>query len=141
MKSLVVAAALALGSPAVFAAPTVDVYKSPQCGCCGKWIEHMKQSGFEVIVHDIGDTSAIKARHGVPQDLASCHTATIEGYVVEGHVPAQDVKRLLAEKPKAKGLAVPGMPAGSPGMEGARKDPFDTVLFEAAGGRAVFARH
>jgi hypothetical protein len=128
-------------SQAADPAPTVTVYKSPTCGCCGKWVDHLQASGFRVAVHDVHNVEPFKERYGVPPRLASCHTATVDGYVIEGHVPAADIKRLLAEKPKVKGLAVPGMPVGSPGMEqGNVKEPYDVVSFDQAGRTAVFAR-
>jgi hypothetical protein len=123
------------------AAPALHVYRSAGCGCCGAWMEHMRRAGFVVTATETDDLDPIKARLGVPSDLASCHTATVGGYVVEGHVPGSDVLRLLAEKPKAIGLAVPGMPIGSPGMEqGATREPYAVLLFAPAG-RRVFARH
>lgn len=121
--------------------PAVAVFKSPWCGCCVAWIEHLRREGFEVSVEEHEDMAPVKASLGVPADLASCHTALVGGYVVEGHVPAADIRRLLAEAPKAAGLAVPGMPIGSPGMEqGSRKDPYAVILF-GAGDREVFSRY
>lgn len=120
----------------------VKVYKSPTCGCCGKWVTHLRDHGFTVEVEDVADIAAIKARHGVPGSLSSCHTALVEGYVVEGHVPAGDIRRLLEERPEALGIAAPGMPVGSPGMEvGDRKDPYDVVAFDRAGKSWIFASH
>lgn len=119
----------------------VDVYKSPYCGCCGKWVEHMRQAGFEVRTHDVTDVPGTRQRLGMPERLGSCHTAKVAGYVVEGHVPAADIRRLLKEKPKAIGLAVPSMPPGSPGMESARPMPYDTLLVLNNGATAVFAKH
>ena len=111
--------------------PLVEVWKDPNCGCCKDWIEIMEKSGFAVTVHDSGN-SAVRAKLGLPQNLGSCHTALVGGYVVEGHVPAADVHKLLKQKPKALGIAVPGMPIGSPGMDGpeygGRKDPYDVLL-------------
>jgi hypothetical protein len=124
------------------ALPQVDVYKNPDCGCCGAWVEHLKAAGFPVRVHDTPDTGAIRKRHGIPDTLGSCHTAVVEGYALEGHVPADDVKRLLARKPAAAGLSVPGMPVGSPGMEmGSRRDPFQVLLIDRAGRSSVFASY
>jgi hypothetical protein len=121
--------------------PKVSVYKSPTCGCCSKWIDHMKAAGFDVTFQDVDDVGPIKSQHGVPPALGSCHTALVDGYVVEGHVPADAVKRLLKEKPQAAGLAVPGMPIGSPGMEvGDRKDPYAILLFDGKGKYEVFER-
>ena len=125
-------------------APVVSVAKTPTCGCCGDWVDHMRAAGFEVEVQDVADETlaGLKQRLGLAPDQTSCHTAQVEGYVVEGHVPAEDVRRLLAERPEARGLAVPGMPAGSPGMEmGDMRDPFDTLLIGTDGTAAVFARH
>ena len=122
--------------------PQLVVYKSPACGCCEKWIGHMQGAGFTVEVHDLDDLSTIKAEAGVPAGLAACHTARVGDYFVEGHVPAEDVKRLLAEKPDARGLAVPGMPQGSPGLEqGAAPEPYDVLLVAKDGSTSVFAHH
>lgn len=121
--------------------PTVTVYKSPSCGCCGKWAEHMKANGFPVVTHDTEDVAAHKARLGVPLAMGSCHTAKVSGYLVEGHVPADDVKRLLAEKPRAKGLVSPGMPQSAPGMDDARKIPYDVMLVGNDGSTVTYARH
>lgn len=107
----------------------VVVYKSPTCGCCKEWISHLEDNGFRVEVHDQQNLNPIKTGMGVPDHLQSCHTAKVGGYVVEGHVPADVIARMLKEKPKIKGLAVPGMPMGSPGMEGPRKDPYDVMAF------------
>lgn len=111
-------------------AAEISVYKTPSCGCCTEWVEHLEQNGFEVTVHSLDDLGPVKSRLGVPYDLQSCHTAEVGGYVVEGHVPAADVRRLLEERPDAAGIAVPGMPVGSPGMEyGDRKDAYDVILY------------
>lgn len=128
-------AATLLGSRAAVAtgAPNVDVYKSPACGCCGKWVEHLRASGFNVTVNDIADVDAFRAKAGVPNALAACHTALVGGYVVEGHVPAADIRKLLAERPRALGLAVPGMPASAPGMDGTRSSGYEVLLFDAHG--------
>lgn len=121
--------------------PEVEVWKSPTCQCCSKWVDHLRQNGFSVRLHNESAMNPLKARLGVPQEMASCHTAVVGGYVIEGHVPAEDILRLLSEKPKALGLSVPGMPTGSPGMEqGDRRDPYETHLFDADGS-AVFAVH
>jgi len=124
--------------------PLVEVWKSPTCGCCGDWIAHMQAHGFRVRVHDIGNTAA-RARLGIPAALGSCHTALVGGYALEGHVPAADVIRLLKEKPPAAGLAVPGMPVGSPGMDGpaygSRRDPYDVLLVDKLGATRVFSSH
>jgi hypothetical protein len=121
--------------------PRITVWKAANCGCCVHWVEHLTQAGFPTEVHEVEDMDPVKARLGVAADVASCHTGQVEGYFVEGHVPASAIKRLLAERPQAKGLAVPGMPAGSPGMEiGDTKVPYD-VLLVAAGGPTVYERH
>lgn len=136
--------ALALGAGANLAASAndmVDVYKSPYCGCCGAWVEHMRQAGFAVRTHDVNDVPAARRQLGMPERLGSCHTAKVAGYVVEGHVPAADIRRLLKEKPQALGLAVPSMPPGSPGMESAKPMPYDTLLVQNNGATAVFAKH
>jgi hypothetical protein len=117
-------------------APTITVHKDPNCGCCGLWVRHLQAAGFTVKAIDTAELDAVKTRLGVPQELAACHTAEIAGYVVEGHVPAAALKRFLAEKPNATGLAVPGMPIGSPGMEGGTPEPYDVVLFGPAGRRS-----
>jgi len=123
------------------AAEAVDVYKSPYCGCCEKWVEHLQQAGFAVRTHDVNDVPAARQRLGMPERLGSCHTAKVAGYVVEGHVPAADIQRLLKEKPKAIGLAVPSMPPGSPGMESPKPVPYNTLLVQAGGATTVFAKH
>jgi hypothetical protein len=121
--------------------PELHVFKSPYCGCCVAWADHMREAGFSVKVTDLEDVAPAKAHFGVADGLQSCHTAVVDGYVIEGHVPAQDVKRLLAERPQATGLAVPGMPIGSPGMEqGDRHEPYEVVLFGKQG-HSVYARH
>src|SRR5688500_14696577 len=138
---LALAAAAALVSTAVQAAQ-LTVHKHPSCGCCAKWIEHVEKHGFEVKVIETEDMAAVKKRLGVPDKLASCHTTQVGGYFVEGHVPAADIKRLLALKPNAAGIAVPGMPLGSPGMEvGGQKQPYSTLLVSKAGKPSTFARH
>ena len=130
-----------MASPPALAAERVEVYKSPTCGCCSKWVEHLRQNGFEVVTRDVQDLSAYKSRFGVPRNLSSCHTARVGGYIVEGHVPAKEIKRMLAERPKAVGLAVPAMPMGSPGMEGPRKDPYRVLLFDSQGRYRTYARY
>lgn len=121
------------------ALPLVEVWKSPTCGCCAAWVAHIQAAGFPVAVTEIEAINAIKAKLGVPPALMSCHTALVGGYTLEGHVPADSVKRLLRERPKAKGLAVPGMPQGSPGMETGVKEPYDVLLF-GTGQPVVFER-
>lgn len=162
---LLLAGALALGAVAVNAArseasqqgrshgqaaksaarPVIQVYKSPTCGCCKAWIEQMQAAGFDMRVTDLAESALQKEKQrlGVTDRLSSCHTAVVDGYVVEGHVPAADIQRMLREKPKIAGIAAPGMPRGSPGMEvpGGIKDAYDVVAFTKAGRTSVFARH
>jgi len=144
-RTVLKGAALALLAPLLAQAdrkPQITVYKTPSCGCCHEWIAHLEANGFAVSANDVPNTAPYRERFGVPRELGSCHTGVIEGYALEGHVPAAEIKRLLAEKPQARGLAVPGMPVGSPGMEveGTRRDAFDVVLFADGGRRSVF-RH
>jgi hypothetical protein len=120
---------------------TLVVYKTPTCGCCGNWVQYMEANGFKATVVDMSDTSTERARRGVPAHLASCHTAVVGRYVIEGHVPAADVKRLLREKPDVVGLSAPGMPAGAPGMDVPNSPPYDVVSFDKQGHRTVFATH
>jgi hypothetical protein len=149
MKRRQLLTALAAGAAAAarpaFAAnqlPRVEVFKSPSCGCCGAWVDHLKAAGFPVKVIEVDDTTVTRKRYGLPDTFGSCHTGIVNGYVVEGHVPAAEVKRLLALKPVALGLAVPGMPVGSPGMEfGDRKDPYDVFLIDKSGRETVFAHY
>jgi hypothetical protein len=124
------------------AGPTVTVYKNPTCGCCTKWMEHLERAGFTVVGHDVDDLASIKRQHRVPPTLESCHTAIVDAYVVEGHVPADVIQRLLRERPKVAGIAVAGMPAGSPGMEfpDARTQPYNVMAFRAEGGWTVYER-
>jgi hypothetical protein len=121
--------------------PKVEVWKDPTCGCCKDWVAHLEKSGFDVKVNESGNDQA-RQRLGIPQSLGSCHTASVGGYAIEGHVPASEIKRLLAARPKAIGLAVPGMPVGSPGMDAAvykgRKDPFDVLLVAKDGTSTVY---
>ncbi len=137
-------AALALAGTAAAseALPKMTVTRDPNCGCCGNWVEHIKAAGFAVDVVQVDDVMPLKARLGVPESLMSCHTAEIGGYVIEGHVPAEAVKRLLIERPKAVGIAVPGMPVGSPGMEvpGQAPQSYEIAIF-SAGRQHVFARY
>ncbi len=120
-------------------AADVVVYKSPTCGCCKAWTSHLKDNGFTVEVHNQRDMNPIKTEMGVPRHLQSCHTAQVGNYVLEGHVPADVIARMLKEQPQIKGLAVPGMPMGSPGMEGARKDAYDILAFQQDGKTTVYA--
>ncbi len=121
--------------------PEILVYKSASCGCCGKWVEHLEAHGFAVTAVDMDDLGPIRREHGITRALSSCHTAVVEGYVVEGHVPAETIARLLEERPAVKGVAVPGMPIGSPGMEGPNPEPYDVLAFDAEGRTTVFASH
>ena len=121
---------------------TVQVYKTPTCGCCSLWVKHLEANGFATKVTDMDDLSAVKQTYGVPARASSCHTAVVDGYALEGHVPAADVRRLLKERPKVAGLAVPGMPIGSPGMEvGNQKQPYDVLAFEKGGATKVFSSY
>lgn len=122
---------------------TMIVYKSPTCGCCSDWVSYVEQHGYTVTVEEVQALAAVKAEHNVPPTMQSCHTALIDGYIVEGHVPVADIERLLAERPDVVGIAVPGMPVGSPGMEieGAASQPFDVVSFDAAGATQVFSSY
>ena len=122
------------------AAPTpVAVYKSATCGCCGKWNEHMRAAGFTVNSTDLPDVTPVKDKHNVPANMRSCHTAVVGGYVIEGHVPADVIKKLLRERPAVVGIAVPGMPMGSPGMEGSRVDSYNVMSFDKSGATKVYA--
>ncbi|MFJ7566187.1 DUF411 domain-containing protein [Herminiimonas sp. NPDC097707] len=137
---MILAGVMSLPLLASAAAPVVEVYKSASCGCCTEWVKHLHKNGIATKVHNVEDTSDYRAKLGMPQALGSCHTARVNGYVIEGHVPATEIKRLLAEKPKALGLAVPAMPMGSPGMEGPRSDPYDVLLVQANGRYSTY-RH
>jgi hypothetical protein len=150
MKSSVAAGfVLALGVTAAAwaqkppAAPTLEVYKSPTCGCCSKWVDHATQAGFKVKVADLSDQAldALKQKHGIPRTAQSCHTALVDGYVIEGHVPVAEVQRLLKERPAVAGIAVGGMPIGSPGMEvpGQRAQTYNVVTFDKAGAVKVYS--
>jgi hypothetical protein len=142
-RTFLAAAALAVVSARAYAAPeTIEVFKSPTCGCCNDWIKHLLVNGFAVKAIDVREPGEYRRRFGLPDDYGSCHTARVAGYVIEGHVPARDIRRLLKEKPKALGLAVPGMPVGSPGMEqGNRVDPYEVLLVAHNGQPAVYARY
>ena len=119
--------------PAAAKTSSILVHKDPDCSCCSGWVRHLQSAGFVVTVDKTKDLRSVRGRLGVPADLAACHTAEVDGYVLEGHVPAVAVQRLLEKRPAATGLAVPGMPAGSPGMEGGAPQPYDVVLFGASG--------
>lgn len=121
--------------------PTITVYKDPNCGCCKNWIQYMARHGYQVDAKDSPDMTGIKQSLGVPASLTSCHTAVVGGYLIEGHVSAEDIDRLLAQKPKIAGLAVPGMPMSSPGMDGPRSKPYQVLAFDKHGKTTVFATH
>lgn len=121
--------------------PKVETYKSATCGCCNRWVDHMRQQGFDVAAHDVADVNVERRRLGMPDGVSGCHTAVVGGYVIEGHVPAADIKRLLAEKPKALGLAVPDMPKGSPGMESPNPVAYAVLLVQPNGTVRTFATH
>jgi hypothetical protein len=146
MKKFVIVVAvfgvLGLAAPALAEElPAMTVWKSPWCGCCGNWIEHMRAAGFEVQVEEVEDLGMVKRMAAVPDDLQSCHTARVGGYTVEGHVPVRDVVRLLEERPDVLGLVVPGMPSGSPGMENGERDPYDVLMLKRDGETEVFSSH
>ncbi len=133
---------LALTSVRAFsAAPKVSVFKLVGCGCCDLWSEHLRKNGFEVSVSALPDLAPVRAKYGVAKDFDTCHTALVGGYVIEGHVPAADIRRLLRSKLKVAGLAVPGMPAGSPGMEGPQSEPYDVLTFDRSGATQIYARY
>jgi hypothetical protein len=141
---VILAGVVALGGLAAAQrqAPVVDVFKSPTCGCCGLWVKHLEANGFRTRVTDVEDMTQVKTKYGVPGRLQSCHTGVVDGYVVEGHVPASDVQRLLKEKPAVVGVAVPGMPIGSPGMEaGSTVQRYDVLTFTKQGQTSVYASH
>lgn len=130
------------GATALAASPRIEVHKDPNCGCCGAWVDHLRASGFDASVIEAAQLNRVKARLGVPNALASCHTAEIGGFVIEGHVPAGSIRKLLSQRPKIRGLAVPGMPVGSPGMEveGTPPDIYEVIAFGPTG-QSVFARY
>jgi hypothetical protein len=146
LASLALGIVLALGANVWMAAqatrPQMTVYKSDSCGCCAKWVEHMQANGFDVKAINVDDIDKVKRERGVPADAASCHTAIVNGYVVEGHVPADAVLKMLKEKPAIAGIAVPGMPMGSPGMEvpGGQKEAFNIVAFDKAGKTSIYQK-
>jgi len=142
MSALVLAAAASLSSAALAGDEDVVLYKNPNCGCCGKWADHMRESGFSVREVSTQQMNIVRDEAGVPRELGSCHTALIDGYVVEGHVPASDVRRLLEERPLVSGISVPGMPLGSPGMEGPyESESYEVLTFGGIEGTQVFSRH
>jgi len=142
-SSALAAGALVAGRQALLAASppsVITVYKDPQCQCCTKWVKHLSANGFVVTVRDVGNMDEVKRTMNVPAKLQSCHTAVVGRYVIEGHVPADVIKKLIAEQAAVVGLAVPGMPMGSPGMEGARVDHYDIIAFERSGTTRVYAK-
>lgn len=142
IRSTILALFVVSMSPdALAASEVVTVYKSPYCGCCAKWVDHLRENGFRVQTVDTQALAGLKSSVGVPAELASCHTAMVEGYIIEGHVPAQDIRRLLEERPTVKGLTVPGMPHGSPGMEGPAPEHYQVLTIDAGGKTTVFAEH
>jgi hypothetical protein len=141
MKRLLLSLLFAIFGAVAHAADTIEVWKDPGCGCCTKWVDHLKAAGFKVRTHEVSNINEARAWNGVPRALGSCHTARVGGYAIEGHVPAADIKRLLRERPKGAGLAVPGMPLGSPGMEADRTQPYDVLLFTAEGRASVYRRY
>lgn len=141
-KRLVALAPAMLFACAPAAASTIEVMKAASCGCCAEWVDHLREEGFTVKVDDVEDPGVVSKAMGVPDNLRSCHVAKVARYAVEGHVPAADIKRLLSQKPKAIGIAVAGMPMGSPGMDqGSAKQAYNTVIFEKDGKQKVFAHH
>ncbi|MGD8475728.1 MAG: DUF411 domain-containing protein [Burkholderiales bacterium] len=142
MRKLIGAAALAVASVAYAAGlPEIEVWKDPNCGCCSKWISHLRASGFRVTAYNTANVANAREKLGMPHRYAACHTARVGDYIVEGHVPASDIKRLLKDQPEAIGLSVPGMPMGSPGMEGPYSEPYQTLLVDQDGNTSVFANH
>ncbi len=141
VRILLLALLVSAGTAWAQSAARVEVFKSPYCGCCEQWMKHMRDNGFAVQAHNVAETPAdIKTLH-IPESLESCHTAKAADYVVIGHVPAADIRRLLKEKPKAVGLSVPGMPASAPGMDDPKAVPYETLLVYADGTTRIFARH
>lgn len=135
------AAMLAMPVLTMAAAPVINVHKSAACGCCEGWVKHLRENGFKVEAHNVANPSDTREKMGMPDRLGSCHTAVVDGYAIEGHVPAAEIKRLLASHPKAKGLAVPAMPLGTPGMEGPRKHPYDVLLVLPDGSPQVYQHY
>ena len=136
---LAVVGILVMRPPAQGQSPTFVVYKRPECGCCGHWIDHVKAAGFRVSVRNRSDLIDIEDRYGITPALMSCHTAVVDGYAVEGHVPADVIQRLLQERPAVVGIAVPGMPSGSPGMEGLVREKYNVLAFDASGRTEIYA--
>ncbi|MEZ5926465.1 MAG: DUF411 domain-containing protein [Hyphomicrobiaceae bacterium] len=143
MRAVLTLVALLLMGVGPLSAAEIKMYRQSGCSCCGKWAEHLRAAGHTVTIVEGEDMSLIKNQAGVPEALQSCHTAMVDGYVIEGHVPVADIDRILKERPKAKGIAVAGMPVGSPGMEAedGATEPYDVMMFGGEGGEAVFASH
>lgn len=140
-RTLAVAALIALPMLASAATQAVEVYKNASCGCCEEWVKHLRANGFKVNAHNVANPSDTREKMAMPDRLGSCHTAVIGGYVIEGHVPSAEIKRLLAEKAKAKGLAVPAMPVGSPGMQGPTRMAYDVLLVRNDGSTTVYKHY
>lgn len=142
---LLTACAAATSDPATSTQPVREmvVYRAPTCGCCSDWVGYVEEHGYSVTVEDVQDIAVVKTEHAIPQSTWSCHTALVDGYIVEGHVPVEDIERLLTERPDVAGIAVPRMPIGSPGMEmdGVAPQPFNVVTFDAAGISDVYSTH
>ena len=138
--AIVIASGSGLLGGAGAKATEVEIYKSPYCGCCSQWIKHLRANGFRTSVRNVEDLELVKAANGVPQHLQSCHTALVDGYVVEGHVPADLIRRLLAERPDVAGIAVPGMPSSAPGMDQPTGERYTVMIFDKKGRTAVYAR-
>lgn len=141
MLKAALVAGLSINMAAHAASAVIEVYKSATCGCCEAWVKHLRDAGFTVNARNVDNPSDYREKYLIPNDLGSCHTAIVNGYAIEGHVPAADIKRLLTEKPKARGLAVPGMPLGSPGMEGPRNDSYDVLLVKQDSQHTVYKRY
>jgi hypothetical protein len=141
IPSMFIALTLALFWDVGAASNEVMVYKTPTCSCCGLWVKHMRDKGFVVNVQDVPSTDVYRRKYGVPEQLSSCHTAIVEGYAIEGHVPAAEIQRLLKERPKAAGLAVPGMPLGSPGMEATHSEEYEVLLFKRDGKTSIYKQY
>jgi hypothetical protein len=137
----ILAGALSAHFGASAAEPVIEVYKSESCGCCGAWLKHLQENGFTVKARNVEDPGQYRAKFGMPSEYGSCHSARVQGYAIEGHVPASEIKRLLTEKPRAIGLAVSGMPMGSPGMEGPRQDAYEVLLVQAKGQHTVYQQY
>ncbi|OED51041.1 metal-binding protein [Endozoicomonas sp. (ex Bugula neritina AB1)] len=145
LKKLLLGTTLTVASLSALAAETfstIMVYKSPTCGCCTEWVKHLEENGFKVMSHNVQDVGKYKEKANLPYGMGSCHTAFVDGYAIEGHVPASDIRRMLTEKPAIRGIAVPGMPMGSPGMEyGDRKDAYKVVSFTKDGKTGVYSEY